>query len=104
MTVIGPTVEYKADMPRILARVMLRGDTEVLAGQLASQRIAIDGKLRPLIEQAGGRYVSEVEVECPAGRCRLFDSDHGPYHFDYGHLTFAASREVVQHLPDVAKQ
>ncbi|WP_277925630.1 acyltransferase family protein [Sphingomonas lacusdianchii] len=104
VTVIGPTVEYRADMPRILARAMLRGDTADMAAQLPSQRIAMDGKLRPLIERAGGRYVSEVEVECPAGRCRLFDSDHGPYHFDYGHLTFAASRDVIQHLPDVAKQ
>jgi hypothetical protein len=104
VTVIGPTVEYKEDMPRILARAMLRDDTAGLAKQLVTRRIALDRALRPLIVKAGGRYVSEVAEECPGGNCRLFDSDGGPYHFDYGHLTFAASQEVVQRLPDVSKQ
>lgn len=102
VTVIGPTVEYKADMPRILARAMLRGDTESIPALRAPQRLALDRKMRPLVERAGGRYVSEVDAECPAGTCRLFDRDGGPYHFDYGHLTFAASRDVVGKLPNVA--
>ncbi len=104
VTVIGPTVEYKADMPRMLARAMLRGGSGSIAALRAPQRLALDRKMRPLVEGAGGRYVSEVDAECPAGTCRLFDGDGGPYHFDYGHLTFAASRDVVRTLPNIATQ
>ncbi|MGN7161381.1 acyltransferase family protein [Sphingomonas sp. SAFR-052] len=104
VTVIGPNVEYQEDMPRILARAMLRGDLASLARRQRPQRSALDHEMRPVVEAAGGRYVSEIDIECPGGHCQLFDSDGGPYHFDYGHLTFAASRDVVRHLPNVAVQ
>ncbi|PXA94640.1 hypothetical protein DMC47_20410 [Nostoc sp. 3335mG] len=101
VTVIGPTVEYDGDMPQLLARAMLRGDPTSIEPLRRKAREKLDATMRPAIEAAGARYYSEVAVECPNGKCSLFDSEGGPYHFDYGHLTLAAARQVVVGLDPI---
>lgn len=101
VTVIGPTTEYSVDMPRILARSMLAGDPSRISVLLKRSRFDLDRRMKPLVENAGGQYLSETELECPKGNCQLFDGDGGPYHFDYGHLTFTASKEVIRSLGSI---
>jgi hypothetical protein len=57
--------------------------------------------MKPVIQAAGARYVSEAELECPGGQCAIFDADHGPFHFDYGHLTLVASKQIVNGMGTV---
>ncbi|MEH3106949.1 MAG: acyltransferase family protein [Sphingomonas fennica] len=101
VTVIGPTVEYDGEMPQLLARAMLQQDMAGMAWLRTAGRDALDRRLARLVEGAGGTYLSEIAAECPAGRCRLLDREGGPYHFDYGHLTLAASRDIVARLPSI---
>lgn len=102
VTVIGPTVEYEEDMPRLLARSMLAGNPSRIRTRIRRSRFDLDRQMKPLVEKAGGLYLSETDFECPKGVCKLFDRDGGPYHFDYGHLTFAASKEVVRNLERIS--
>lgn len=101
VTVIGPTVEYSVDMPRVLARSMLAGDPYRISALLKRDRFDLDRHMKPLVENAGGQYLSETQFECSKGTCKLFDGDGGPYHFDYGHLTLTASKEVVRRLSSI---
>lgn len=101
VTVIGPTTEYSVDMPRVLARSMLAGDPSRISALLKRSRFDLDRRMKPLVENAGGQYLSETDIECPKGKCQLFDGDGGPYHFDYGHLTFTASKEVIRSLGSI---
>lgn len=98
VTVIGPTVEFNGEMPQLLARAMLQGNPHDVQKLRNVSRESLDRKMRPLIEAAGARYVSEVELECPAQKCICFDSKRGPFHFDYGHLTLAASKQIVERM------
>lgn len=101
VTVIGPTVEYHGEFPNMLARAMVRGDRTLVDELRVPERAALDRRMAPLVRAAGARYVSAYQRECPGGRCRLLDPEGGPFHFDYGHLTLAAARYVVEAIPSI---
>jgi peptidoglycan/LPS O-acetylase OafA/YrhL len=98
VVVLGPMVEYEGEMPDLLGRAMLARDLDRMAGLRVADRQPLDAKLRPMVEQAGGRYLSYFEDECPQHHCRLFTSDGAPIHVDQAHLTPQAARPVAQRI------
>jgi peptidoglycan/LPS O-acetylase OafA/YrhL len=98
VTVIGPVVEYEGEFPRLLAAAMLRGDPHSVDRLRVADRKSLDEELERMVATTDARYFSEIEIECPNERCRLFDPDGGPFHFDYGHVTLAAARDIAAHL------
>lgn len=99
--VIGPVVEYDGETPRLLADAMMRGDLARFDTKRVMERRDRDRAMAPIVEAAGARWLSAWDVECPDGKCRVFDPDGGPMHFDYGHVTLAAARLIVSRLPDL---
>lgn len=99
VTVLGPAVEYDEPMPRLLARGVMRGDTSMVAASRNTEKWAIGEAMQAGLAGSGATYVSMQDVECPQGVCPLFDSEGGPFHFDYGHYTLAASRTLVNRIP-----
>lgn len=99
--VIGPVVEYDGETPRLLADAMMRGDMVRFDAKRVMERRDRDRAMAPIVEAAGALWVSAWDAECPQGKCRAFDPDGGPMHFDYGHVTLAAARSIVSHLPDL---
>jgi hypothetical protein len=99
--VIGPTVEYEIDFPLIVARAMLSGDLLQVNRYRLPERRALDKKINELVNEEHAIYVSAYDLECPASmqNCLLIDADGVPYHFDYGHLTLSAARELVAKMP-----
>ena len=102
VTVIGPTVEYDGDMPRFLAAAHRWGDPGVLDGARRDAPFVLDPVMAGLAAEGGADYISQIEIECPRGRCRTVTTDGTPYHFDFGHLTLDAAREMVARM-SVAK-
>ncbi len=98
VTVIGPAVEYEGEFARLLADAMLRGDPHSVDRLMVADRKPLDEELARLVATTDARYLSEIDVECPAGQCRLFDPDGGPFHFDYGHITLSGARAIVARL------
>jgi hypothetical protein len=98
VTVIGPVVEYEGEFPRLLADAMLRGDPHSVDRLMVADRKPLDDELARMVASTDARYLSEIAVECPSGRCRLYDFDGGPFHFDYGHLTLAGARVIAAQL------
>ncbi|KFI26950.1 hypothetical protein CG51_11390 [Haematobacter missouriensis] len=100
--VIGPTVEYDGDFPVLMARAGLGATpAEMLAdveGKRLKEREALDARLAPLFSGTGATYVSVYRMECPA-ECLLRDQTGEPFHFDYGHLTLGAARQLVGMMP-----
>lgn len=96
VVVIGPTVEYDGEFPNILARAAMSGAGASFVDFLRrDERTELDRRMAPLIEAAGGEYVSAVSLECPAGECAYIDPAGVPFHFDYGHLTMNGARALV---------
>lgn len=98
VTVIGPGAEYEGEFPRLLANAMLRGDPHLVDRLMVVDRKPLDDELARMVATTDARYLSEIDVECPSGQCRLFDPDGGPFHFDYGHVTLAGARAIAARL------
>ncbi|WP_077146743.1 acyltransferase family protein [Sphingopyxis sp. KK2] len=99
VTVLGPAVEYEEPLPRLLARLTMRGGVDLAGKSRRLDLIAVDDAMRKAVVAAGGTYVSMQDLECPGGVCPLFASDGSPFHFDYGHYTLGASRDLAAKLP-----
>lgn len=93
--VVGPVVEYDADVPEILARAMIDGQPDRIAALRLPDREELDRQLAPVIRAAGGQYVSYRPLECPEGRCRLFTSTGAPLHMDHSHVTPQIAEEMA---------
>lgn len=102
ITVLGPSVEYDEPLPRLLARAVARDDLSVARAGRAQEPVALDRLMAPQVRATGATYVSMQDIECPKGDCPLFASDGSPFHFDYGHYTLPASRQIVAAIPLVA--
>lgn len=99
VTVLGPVVEYDEPLPRLLARLTVRGDIDAARSSRRAELIATDRDMREAVTAAGATYVSMQDLECPKGVCPLFASNGEPFHFDYGHYTLGASRDMAARLP-----
>ena len=98
LTVIGPVVEYDGSFPLLLARATMAGSPEAVVRLRLMERVTMDDHLRSMMQQAGARYYSLQQAECPAGRCKLLADDGTPVHFDYGHLTRAGANDLLAGL------
>ena len=101
VVVIGPVAEYAGETPALLADAMMRGDLERFAAKRVMERRVRDRAMAPLVRATGAIWVSAWDIECPSDRCRPFDPEGGPMHFDYGHVTLAGTRLIVAGMPDL---
>ena len=98
VVVIGPHVEYRLDLPWLLAASMLKHDPAVVdRARLAKQR-QTDRLFAEQLRRDGVGYVSLHAALCPGGRCRVTDDEGLPLAFDYGHLTTSGSIIVAQRI------
>lgn len=95
VVVVGPVVEYDADVPDALARAMLNNDLSHLETLRIADRAPLDVRMRQLIPSTGARYVSWFAIECPNGRCRRFSVTGGPLHMDRTHVTPELAAEMA---------
>jgi len=95
VVVVGPSIEYDADMPDLLGRAMLAGDLTRLPKALVADRPGLDRKIGMAARQAGAAYVSHYPIECPGGPCRLVTPDGAPIHVDHAHLSPEAAIPVT---------
>ena len=99
--VIGPTNEFQGDLPIILAHETLSHDLSAVAGFRKTALRQIDLEMAKLVRDAGGTYISVLELECPTNICRLTAPNGTPMQFDYGHLTLPGSVWVVNQMPEL---
>jgi len=98
VVVLGPRVEYKQDLPWLLAASMLKHDPSVVDRSRLGKQKQTDRLFADQLRQDGIGYVSLYAALCPEGRCRVTDKDGLPLAFDYGHLTASGSTFVAQQI------
>ena len=102
VVVFGPIVEYDGEFPTLLAAATLENRYAWLDGLRLRSRLDLDRKMEKIVEGAGGRYISLYRIECPDSQaCMLTSKDGGPMHFDYGHYTLGASRDIVAKIDKI---
>lgn len=97
--VIGVSVEYHGEFPNLLARSLERGDPAFLEAWRVPGNDRLDRALEAIVTEAGASYVSPLRILCPK-ECLLLAPGGTPVQFDYGHLTLAGARYVVERIPE----
>ena len=96
--VSGPIVEYRENLPRLLARSAQEEDPELLiTARLDAQR-QVDERLAVALEGHPVVYLSAYRVLCGKGTkaCRTMTDDGVPVQWDYGHLTAEGSEYLAK--------
>ena len=93
--VIGPTVEYEAAFPLLLARSIWRETAFDFNHTLTPGKPALGERIKTSTLQAGGYYIDVISALSTDQGFRLMAPDGGPMQFDYGHLTLSGARFVV---------
>ncbi len=96
VVLVGPIFEYDTDLPELIARNMINGNSINFADRLVKDRPLLNEKMREIALRAGVRYINLQEQECGVGGCRYMAPDGVPLQFDYGHLTLSGARAVVK--------
>jgi hypothetical protein len=102
VVLVGPTVRYSADMPRILAMAMVRHNPGLLQRSVQPEDLRFDRTLQRLAQtQWHVAYISFFDDLCGAGAaggdrqevasCPAFAGGGVPLLFDEQHLTVAGS-------------
>ena len=98
VVVLGPHVEYKQDLPWLVAASIVRRDPAIVERSRMSKQRRTDRLFAERLRSSGILYVSIYQAVCPDGRCRITDADGLPLAFDYGHLTPGGSLFVAQEI------
>jgi peptidoglycan/LPS O-acetylase OafA/YrhL len=98
VVVLGPRVEYKQDLPWLLAASMLKHDPSVVDRFRLGKQQQTDRLFADQLRADGIGYISLYRAICPDEKCRVTDQDGLPLAFDYGHLTASGSSFVAQQI------
>ena len=98
VTVLGPIVEYKAALPRLLVDEILHGDPNAAQASRTDGIRERDLAMRKLVTARGATYLSVYDAVCRDRHCQEFATADVPMQFDGGHLTAEGSLEVGRHL------
>jgi peptidoglycan/LPS O-acetylase OafA/YrhL len=93
--VIGPSVEYDAELPILIVRGAEEGMPRLADRHRIAGRAALDRAMAMPVRDAGADYASALEPECRGGRCRLTTTDGTPLHFDHSHFTPAGAEATL---------
>jgi hypothetical protein len=108
LIVVGPTVEYRLDVPAILLNFGKADGVEHYAARFANpERRSLNRRLRAKMAALGVPYLDRFEVFCNGTTCPIIDPEtNGLLSFDYGHMTPLAGagylgRRIVERAPDI---
>jgi peptidoglycan/LPS O-acetylase OafA/YrhL len=99
--IVGPSVEYAAGVPGMLARAQVWGGAPgLLSHAMLPGPAEVDRVLAAALTLPGITYRSPLAIVCPDRNCRETAPDGAPMQFDYGHLTLAGAKVVASGLLD----
>lgn len=106
--VLGPIIEYRMPLPRLLAFSYLDnkldepdGDKNIDEERLWARTREIDERMARLLQPLPRhvRYLSVLDAMCrDRNDCETLTRSGQPTQFDYGHLTFDGALEVIHKL------
>jgi hypothetical protein len=96
--VLGPTIEYKLPLPRLLATQAEPGTPPDLESFDRYEQLAeLDSAMRDAVGDKA-TYVSILGALCPEGECTPLTPSGEPIAYDYGHFTLSGADFVLDLL------
>ncbi|MCC6747136.1 MAG: acyltransferase [Deltaproteobacteria bacterium] len=94
--VIGPIVEYRIALPRLVALAEAHGRPEVVEAARVRELKQLDGIFARELAAAQVEYVSAYRTLCGPTGCVTTVPSGAPVQFDYGHLTEEGATFMAQ--------
>jgi hypothetical protein len=99
VVLFGPTLQYDAPLPRLLAMSMMQGDPSLPAVHRVTAMSLLDGTMAELAKERWSvPYVSMIAMLCDGNECLQYAGPGVPLLSDYGHLTKEGSILVAKRL------
>ncbi len=92
--VLGPIIEYKQALPRLLARYEAE-EPALSEARLFEQVQKIDTRMQSILALSDTEYYSILNTICPHKGCKVFTQDGMPIQFDASHLTHKGALEII---------
>jgi peptidoglycan/LPS O-acetylase OafA/YrhL len=93
--VLGPVPEYRGSLPLLLAQSMFHNNSSLVARSRDESRAHVDAMMSHAVTRTDATYISEHELICANGDCRVMLETGTPMAFDYGHFTLEGARWVA---------
>jgi hypothetical protein len=99
IVVIGRTLEYRQDLPRILATTVIQDIQNDKQNRYTFLK-KLDHEFKKINTMSGVTYLSLIDVICPSSSetCSSLTAQDIPITFDYGHFTHEGAVQVVKQL------
>ncbi len=99
VVVLGPIVEYRNSLPRLLAFDQLDRSPETFRyWSWLAQKREVDTLLRGALADENATYVSLLDLMCDRATCQVFAAEGVPMQWDHGHLTHAGARLLLKRM------
>lgn len=101
VTVIGPTIEYSGNLPRLLAQASITGfDSPVWMSRDIAGMFRLDDDIERYVKSTSANYFSGMRAMCKSvWECQTITKDGAPMIFDFNHFTDAGAEVLLSGLP-----
>ena len=96
--VLGPTVEYQSNLPRLLAISNYYNMPSLVTNSIIPNQVVTDEKIKQALADKGINYISTYHTLCsdaPNKQCKVVTESGVPFEFDYGHFTKEGSIAIA---------
>ena len=102
LVVLGPSLEYKQSLPRLLLNLKKNEDSSQLykTASAYDKLSLIDRLIKNYVTANGIKYVSVLDTLCDKKGCRSITDDGTPINFDNGHLTHEGAVYILKQIED----
>lgn len=101
----GPQIEFKPDVPTLLAASLSMDSFYALAEKKQlSEIFLVDTAIQDIMEGSSVSYISKLKRLCPSGKCPITDNNRNLLYPDYGHWTKDGGAYLVKKLVPVFPQ
>lgn len=98
--VLGPSTEYKNDLPALLAKSIMAGNDLAHRNSTYGATVARNDLIEENLRGTGAQFFSLTDLVCPAGACLTMTPGRVPMIYDKGHFTDEGAIYVSEKLRD----
>ena len=102
LVVLGPSMEYKQSLPRLLLNLKKGEDSSQIYKKASTYNtfVTIDKLLKRYVSMENAYYISILEIVCNGDSCTTITENGTPINFDNGHLTHEGAYYILKRIQE----
>ncbi|MBA1419390.1 MAG: hypothetical protein FAF03_00600 [Epsilonproteobacteria bacterium] len=102
LIVLGPSLEYKQSLPRLLVNLKENEESSQIykTASAYNNLLLFDKAIQSYVNIDDVCYISTLNIECTKHGCQSVTKDGTPMNFDNGHLTHEGAQYILKQIED----